>query len=233
MPLPTFKQVKSVVLAVRSGKDKKLQKKRDAICEKCPHLFKAVSRSRLTNKLQVDKYCGKCGCGTGPMAGLRNDKTAWRKATCPMKKWPGDKKRRGGLSIKELGRLVNVYERVELHLATIQMHIDDGKPLTDEQFSELSGRELQQLRAINPQGMNRQNPNPKAGAVAAAAARTRPVAKMPTQQAAMVKVLPGVGAMLDRTAEDGKDQIPDELVKKHLRKIGAKPTPAKPAQPAQ
>lgn len=130
-PLTRWQKATSALKALTSGRDKKLQDARDAVCEACPQLTKKPQRNKWSGAIELAKYCKKCGCGIGGLiANMRKgQKNAWRKAVCPLKLWPGDDHRLNGqkvLQLKEINWLSAAYDQLELDLATVQMHFDDG-----------------------------------------------------------------------------------------------------------
>ncbi len=126
MPMFTQKIV-SLVRAVLSGRDKKLQAERDAICVECDQYVERPVKS-IWGKWIMQAYCKACGCGTGLLANMKSGKNALRKVKCPKKKWPGDAESEG-LTLHQVNILFGAKDRLEYNMALVQSSIDRQKPL--------------------------------------------------------------------------------------------------------
>ena len=160
--MPTLLQVKSFLRAITSGKDKKLQAERDAICNACDQFVEHPAKN-VWGKWIMQGFCKACGCGMRSMADINKGKHAARKMKCPLLKWPGDAES-AGMTLKEVNALYGAKERLEYNMALVQNHIDKQKPLDPATQASIYGQPPPQTP-----------PKPPAGAVAAA--NTRPTVR--------------------------------------------------------
>lgn len=156
--MPTLRKVRLFLRAKLSGKDKKLQAKRDAICDACPEYVEHPAKN-IFGKWRMQGFCKACGCGARKMADMKGGKNAHRDMKCPKGKWPGDAESMG-LTIKEVNALYGAKDRLEYNMATVQNLIDKGKPLDPQTQAQIYGQP--QTAAEVPQ-------QPKQAAIAVAA----------------------------------------------------------------
>lgn len=173
--MPTLQQVKSFLVAITSGRDKKLQAARDAICDVCPEYVEQPTKTIL-GKWKMKGFCKACGCGARSLADIRAGKNALRKTKCPLGKWPGDAESMG-LTLKEVNALFGARDRLEYNMAIVQNNIDKQKPLDAAVQASIFG---------HPQaGMPQKGPMPPGKAPAGAGAVA--VARLPSPQAVPAK----------------------------------------------
>ena len=174
--MPTFLQkAVSFLRAVTSGRDKKLQAERDAICNGCDQFFERPAKNML-GKWIMQGFCKACGCGMRSMADMKRGKNAYRKMKCPRGYWPGDAKSEG-LTLKEANTLYGAFDRLEYNMALVQCSIDKQKPLDPAAQTAIFGQ---------PPQHNQSSPKPSAGAVAA----ENPIQQAARRQIANAQTLP-------------------------------------------
>ncbi len=123
--MPTFIQkLATLARAIRSGRDKKLQAARDAVCEACDK-FEVKAHRTLSGKLKITGHCQVCGCGARSMADIYKGKHAWRDMFCPQWKWPGDAEGKG-ISLHGANTLFNMRDSLQESAALLQHYADKG-----------------------------------------------------------------------------------------------------------
>ncbi len=174
--MPTFLQkAVSFLRAVTSGKDKKLQDQRDAICNACDQFIERPAKNAW-GKWIMQGFCKACGCGMRSMADMKRGKNAYRKMKCPRGYWPGDAESKG-LTLKEANTLYGAFDRLEYNMALVQCSIDKQKPLDPAAQASIFGQ---------PPQHNQSSPKPSAGAVAA----ENPIQQAARRQIANAQTLP-------------------------------------------
>ncbi len=160
--MPTLLQkTVSFLRAVTSGRDKKLQAERDAICDGCDQYTERPTKSIL-GKWKMQGFCKACGCGARSMADMKGGKNAFVNMTCPLAKWPGDAESLG-LTLKEVNTLFGARDRLEYNMALVQNNIDKQKPLDPAVQASIFG---QPQPGIQPQPGAQQPEKARPGAVA-------------------------------------------------------------------
>lgn len=181
--MPTLLQVTSFLRAVTSGKDKKLQAERDAICNACDQFVEHPVKNAW-GKWIMQGFCKACGCGMRSMADINKGKHAHRSMRCPLLKWPGDAES-AGMTLKEVNALFGAKERLEYNMATIQSLIDKQKPMSPDIRLQIYGHPKQAAPAEPAQSCSA-----KAAAVRAQGANTRPTVRRQMADAALPQAVP-------------------------------------------
>lgn len=148
--MPNFLQkIVSLLRAVLSGRDYKLQAERDEICNGCDQ-FTENPVKNIWGRWKMTAHCKSCGCGARSIADIHKGKHAWRDMKCPLLKWPGDAEDRG-LSLRDANALFVARDRLEYNMATVQNLIDKGKPMEPAMLSQIYGHQPAQAPP-NPAG---------------------------------------------------------------------------------
>ncbi len=151
-----FSKAWSLLRAVRSGKDKNLQARRDTICAGCDDYVERPSKN-VWGKWILQGFCKACGCGARSMADMKGGKNAYRKMKCPKLKWPGDAKS-VGLTLHEVNVLFGAKDRLEYNMAVVQGAIDKQKPLDPLMQASIFGHQPAPARpATGAQLVGKQN----------------------------------------------------------------------------
>lgn len=171
--IPLRTKVWTFIKSIRKGRDRELQKERDEICRACEFLEKKTYRSPVTGNVKVGEFCQQCGCGTWPLADLKEGKNGWVGFNCPIGKFGENAT---GSNPKDMSLLINIRNRLEMDSAVIDMHLKEGTMLSDQDRNRMLGMP-QNARGRQPEQPNRQvvpvDPT-LAAAVGAAAARSGP-----------------------------------------------------------